>query len=198
MPYKYDVFISYRRAYDWPRFVDGTFMPMLRRELSDALGRPAQIFHDRRLQTGAAWPEELAVALADSRIMISLLSRQYFGSEWCKAELSQMLARRKAVGGCPLAPLIIGGVIHDAGKLPGELDSIQRFSLERYASPDLTERGPRWEELSFAIRELARHAGEAIERVPPHDPGWRSLAVSEFKAVLADAHHQHTGPGHEG
>jgi hypothetical protein len=76
--YRYDAFLSCRRADDWPRFVDGIFLPMLRRELSDALGRPAGIFHDARLETGSAWPQELALAVASSAVMICLWSRQYF------------------------------------------------------------------------------------------------------------------------
>jgi len=182
--YKHDAFLSYRRADDWPRFVDGIFLPMLRRELSDTLGRQAEIFHDGRLEAGGAWPQELALAVARSRIMICLWSRQYFGSDWCKAELGQMLARRQAVGGVPLPPLVVAAVIHDGNQLPGELDSIQRFEIQRYASPDLAERSQRREELSFKVRDLAEQAGHAIEKAPPLDQAWQGLAITAFEGLF--------------
>jgi hypothetical protein len=192
--YSYDAFLSYRRADDWPRFVDGIFLPMLKRELSDTLGRRAEIFHDTRLETGSEWPQELALAVARSRIMVCLWSRQYFGSSWCKAELGQMLARREAVGGIPLPPLIVAAVIHDGNQLPPELDSIQRFEIQRYASPDLAERSQRREELAFAVRNLAEHAGHAIEHAPTLDPTWQGLAITAFEGLPISRRGQYVVP----
>ena len=185
MSYKWDAFLSYRRADDWPRFVDGIFLPMLRRELSDALGGQAKIFHDMRIEVGAEWPQELGLALATSKILICLWSRQYFSSDWCKAELSQMLARREAIGGIPLPPLVISAVIHDGDHIPEELGSIQRLDIHLYASPDLAEHSPRREELSFCVRDLAEHAAKSIEKAPPFDAAWTRLSVDTFDALFA-------------
>lgn len=168
-----------------PGSVDGIFLPMLKRELSDALGDKAKIFHDKQIEVGAEWPPSLALALANSKILICLWSRQYFTSDWCQAELKQMLARREAIGGTPLAPIIISAVIHDGDHIPRDLGSIQRIEIQRYASPDLAEHSQRREELSFCVRKLAEDAGKAIEKVPPFDAAWRQLAVDKFNALFA-------------
>ena len=185
MSYEWDVFLSYRRADDWPRFVDKIFLPMLRRELSDALGRQAKIFHDMRIETGGDWPQGLAVAHATSKILICLWSRQYFSSDWCREELGQMLARREAVGGVPLPPLIVSAVIHDGSHIPRELNSIQRLEIKDYASPDLADHSQRWEELAFQVRRLAEHASTAVEQAPPFDAQWTGLTVGKFQALFA-------------
>jgi hypothetical protein len=106
--------------------------------------------------------------VARSRIMICLWSRQYFGSDWCKAELAQMLARRQAVGGVPLRPLIVAAVIHDGKQLPREL--------------------------SFQVRDLAEHAGHAIEKAPPLDEAWQGLAVTAFEGLFTARQGQYAVP----
>jgi hypothetical protein len=192
--YEWDVFLSYRRANDWPRFVDGIFLPMLKRELSDALGSQAKIFHDMRIETGGDWPQELAVAHAASKILICLWSRQYFTSRWCREELGQMLSRRDAVGGVPRPRLIVSAVIHDGAHIPEDLSSIQRFEIQKYASPDLAEHSQRREELSFLIRDLAEDAGTAIEQAPPFDGAWTQLTVEKFAALFASKRGQWVVP----
>jgi hypothetical protein len=105
-----------------------------------------------------------------------------------------MLARRLAVGGVPLPPLIVAAVIHDGKQLPRELDSIQRLEIQRYASPDLAERSQRREELAFAVRELAEQAGHAIEKAPPLDQAWQELAVSAFEGLFTARQGQYAVP----
>jgi hypothetical protein len=186
LSYKYDAFLSYRRVNKWPVFVEDIFMPMLWHWLQEELDGETEIFYDKdRLETGGEWPHELAEALAMSKVMICLWSRQYFASDWCKAELSHMLARRKAIGGAPLLPLIIPVVIHDGESIPAQLGGITRFQIQKYASPWLGEGSRKKEELAYEIRRLAEHTGRALARVPDYDPGWMRLAVDEFDALFA-------------
>jgi hypothetical protein len=92
--YRYDVFLSYSRANSWPRFVDLHFRPILDHWLSAELGEPSRIFHDARaIEIGQRWPSEIDRGLRDSRVMVALLSRNYFQSDWCRRELASMLAR---------------------------------------------------------------------------------------------------------
>jgi hypothetical protein len=55
--YKHDVFLSYRRSYEWPRFVNKIFVPMLRHFLGLEIGRDPEIFYDaEQIEIGQSWP----------------------------------------------------------------------------------------------------------------------------------------------
>jgi len=193
--YRYDVFLSYRRINRWPQFVDDTFLPMLTHWLTEELDDVPQIFYDRgRLEAGGDWPQELAEAVAASKIILCLWSKQYFSSAWCKAELGHMLARRKAVGGAPLVPIIVPAVIHDGESIPAELRSITKIEIQEYASPWLAENSKSKEELSARIRKLAMNASHALEKAPPFESSWAKLASDEFAALFAARHTQNVVP----
>jgi hypothetical protein len=197
LSYQYEVFLSYRRINEWPVFVEKVFLPMLKHWLQEELDGSLKIFYDvDRLETGEAWPQELAEALAASKLMICLWSRQYFSSDWCKAELSHMLARRKslAAANVPPPPLIIPTVIHDGESIPQQLADIQRFNIQDYSSPWLADGTQKKEELSDQIRRLARHAGHALMKVPEYDPTWPRLATEEFAALFAARNEQSEVP----
>lgn len=182
MSYHYDVFLSYRRIELWPKFVNKHFLPMLTHWLHTELGKKPRIYFDvNDIETGASWPHVLANAVATSKVMICLWSREYLSSDWCKAEFGLMLARRKATSGPndPL-PLILTVIIHDGDDFPEEFSDIQQLSIRDYASPHIGEDSPTKELLDKEIKKLAEHVYNAIQRVPDYDPGWRNLAIDEF------------------
>ncbi len=183
MAYEWDVFLSYRRNNDWPRFVQKQFLPKLRTWLDTELGHAARIFVDvSEIEAGDDWPYELADALAHSKTMICLWSAEYFTSRWCALELTQMLARRKSLAGPSgrLPPLIIGVLIHDSENLPRELSRIQQFPMQDYSSPWIAEGSLTEEHLGFEIRKLAQQVANALRHVPPYDESWPDLAATEF------------------
>ena len=92
MGYKYDVFISYRRAGSASKWVEEHFVPTLEDCLAMELKEP-KVYFDGRLETGTTWPIALASALATSRMLIALWSKNYLESDWCSLELAHMLAR---------------------------------------------------------------------------------------------------------
>ena len=193
--YRYDVFLSYRRIGDWSRFVERSFLPMLTHWLSEELDDPARIFYDRgELQPGGDWPQELAEAIAVSKVMICLWSKQYFTSDWCKAELAHMLARRESVGGTPLAKLVIPVVIHDGQSIPESLGSISRFEIQDYASPYLANDSRTREELSQRLKKLAESVGQALAKAPPFDPAWAGITTRQFDYLFTAKHGQYTVP----
>lgn len=154
--------------------------------LSAELGEEARIYFDAEdIETGMAWPHRLAAGLSSSKVMVCLWSREYFASDWCKAELGHMLTRRKMVSHPhePL-PLVLAVVIHDGAHFPDELRSIQQFPLQDCASPWIHESSPKAELLSDRVKKLAVEVRNAIERVPEHDPEWRGLAVDEFARLF--------------
>jgi hypothetical protein len=183
--YSSDVFLSYRRANAWPKFVGSIFKPMFDHWLSAELGRTAKVFFDiDDIETGAAWPQKLAHGVASSKLMVCLWSMEYFGSEWCKAELSHMLARREAAArrGDP-PPLVVAVVIHGK-RFPDELSDIQQFPIQKYANPWLARGSQNEQELSEKIKLLALHVAHALEQVPEYDASWRDLAVQSFESIF--------------
>jgi TIR domain len=194
--YKYDIFLSYRRANAWPRFVDRIFLPMLRHWLQAEMGRPPHIFFDaEELETGESWPHRLAIGVALSKIMICLWSNEYFYSPWCQAELAHMLARREStrIASGPL-PLVLAVVIHDGDSISPALKDIQQLPIQDYANPWLAPYSPRIEELSEHIRRFSVHVHHALQRVPECDPAWENLAVNEFVQLFAHRTRQHGRP----
>lgn len=183
MAYKWDVFLSYRRSNDWPKFVKKQFLPKLRTWLETELGHDAHIFVDvDAIETGADWPYELADALAHSKTMVCLWSAQYFTSRWCALELTQMLMRRQSLAGSSgrLPPLIIAALIHDSENLPRELSRIQQFPMQECSSPWIAKGSRTEERLGFEIRKLAQHVANALKHVPPYDESWPDLVTTEF------------------
>jgi len=186
MAYQYDVFLSYRRSNDWPRFVEKHFFPKFKHWLDAALGRTSEIFFDvHDIETGDAWPYKLANGLAHSKTMVCLWSREYFSSKWCALELTQMLARRKSFEGSsgPL-PLILAVVIHDSENLDHSLADIQRFTLQDYSNPWIAEGSPTAERLSVEIERLARDVADALAQVPAYDAAWPGLVTAEFMRLF--------------
>jgi hypothetical protein len=95
MDYNYDVFVSYKRSEEWNDWVSHKFIPMLRRHLDLRLADTPRIFCDDQIHAGTDWPDELAHALASSRVLIPLFSRGYFSSSWCLHELYAMRHKEK-------------------------------------------------------------------------------------------------------
>ncbi len=194
--YEYDVFLSYRRANDWPRFVNDHFLPKFRHWLDTTPGRASSIFFDaREIETGESWPYRLAEALAHSRVMVCLWSKEYFSSQWCGAELSHMLTRRQALTNNygPL-PLILAAVIHDGDDIDAGLNEIQRFPLQKYSNPWIAEGSPVAEVLSMKIQEFAEHVAHALNRAPDYDPSWPDLATKDIGGIFESRAVQHVLP----
>lgn len=163
---------------------------MLDHWLTSELGEDARIFFDADdIEAGQSWPQRLADGVASSKVMVCLWSREYFRSEWCAQELSHMLARRASTAGSGMPlPLVIGVVIHDGEDIPHGVADIQRFPIQKYASPWIQQRSPNAERLSEQIRELASSVGKACASAPDHDPEWRRLATAQFRSLFEPRH----------
>jgi hypothetical protein len=194
--YQYDVFLSYKRANRWPRFVNAIFIPMFRHWLEEEMGCPPRIFFDADvIETGESWPHRLASGVASSKVMVCLWSNEYFCSPWCQAELSQMLARRERtkINSVPL-PLILAMVIHDGQNIAPYLNDIERMPIQKYANPWMAKDSPRAEELSNRVRKFSSHVHHAISRAPMCDPAWSQIAAAEFVQLFAQQASQRKVP----
>jgi TIR domain len=197
MAYQWDVFLSYRRSNDWPRFVEKLFLPMFKHWLDEAVGESSKIFFDAHdIETGEQWPSKLADALAHSKTMVSLWSREYFKSKWCASELEQMLARRNSVAAGPYGrpPIVLAVVIHDCEHVDQSVADIQRYSLKGLCDPWIAEGSLMAEKLSREIESLARDVADALGRAPAYDDAWRDLITQEFNDLFNDTSTQQLPP----
>ena len=186
MSYKYDIFISYRRHGEWPDWVKEKFLPIFYHWIGEELGRDVRIFFDQNVESGTSWPNELAYALAHSKVLVPLWSRQYFNSNWCKAELSHMLMREKECGfRTPNKPtgLIIPATIHDGQDLPKVIRSISYEQLQECTNIRMAKNSSTEEELSRKICRWAPSIVKAICEVPPHDLNWASMTYEDFSGL---------------
>jgi hypothetical protein len=187
MPYKYDVFISYRRYGLWPQWVKEHFLPIFQHWLGEELGKNVRICWDGNLETGNDWPPDLGDKLAASRTLVPLLSRQYFNSAWCKTELALMCARESRcglIGGQLHKRLIVPAIIHDGEYLPQYVRVIQAAKLQDCANVLVAPESPTLEDLSNRIRSWVPDVVKAIRRAPKHDPHWTELSIDQFKRLF--------------
>ena len=182
--YEYDVFLSYSRAAGWSDWVVAHFRPIVQHWLTSELGREARIFHDTRdIMTGDRWPERIQSALDASKIMIALLSRNYFSSEWCVKELGSMYARAEHFRANGLSGRIIFPVaIHDSdpNEVPELVRSLEIKAIQDFCDPFMHPKGDTREQLSLALRAFCRHAAMEIDALPAKSFSWRPLDPTQY------------------
>lgn len=185
--YEHNIFISYRRMdKDWIRWTKENFLRPLRALLRPALS-DVRIFADDQIETGASWPAYLAGALARSRILIPILSRDYFKSDWCRLELALMRHREQLVGyRTPAQPrvLILPVVIDDGNFFPVEVQDMQGEPFHDFANVCMCVDGPRQEEFAAHIKMWCPRIEKALDVIPPYDPAWEKLAHEQFAQMF--------------
>jgi hypothetical protein len=175
MGYRYDVFVSYTwrvpRAQQWVRHV-------LHPPLCDFLALhakipPERVFLDEReVRPGMEVETNVHDALRDSRVLLAVLSPQYFESGWCLTEFHTMLARQKATGKRVIYPLAVwdGNWYADEAKALAPLD---------YNSWGTLERGMRRKRWNDAVHALAKELEPLIHGCPAHDPSWAVTVLDD-------------------
>jgi hypothetical protein len=186
--YEYDVFLSYRRRGEWPAWVKKHFYPLLCHWLGEELDRPEpRVYWDEdRLEAGDHYPNELAAALSCSAVLLSLFSRQYFSSPWCKTELELMKAREEMYG--YRTPhkrdvLIVAAKIHDSD---GFEPDVQRADLSEFANPRIAPEGGKAEQLADRIMSaVAPPVAAAILAAPLRSEDWLTPAAAAMEETLS-------------
>ena len=186
--YENDIFISYRRSdVDWVRWTRENFVRALSSLLRVRCG-PIKVFMDDTIEDGASWPNHLARSLSRSRIMVAVLSRDYFQSEWCRLELALMHHREKT-GNLRTAAnpggLIIPVVIDDGNCFPPEVQAMQAEPLHSFANPFMRPDSPKQEAMAEVLRDkLCTSIERALVSTPTFDPAWEQVAHTQFEAVF--------------
>ena len=185
--YQYDVFISYPRIGQTPDWVEEHFVPALKHCVSLELGREPEIYFDKRLALGTTWPVDLGEKLAQSRVLISLWTRNYLGSDWCDLELAHMLARERETGLRSKENangIVILIIVHDGETNPHHLNKIQTVENIEYFNPKMRKDGKKSERFYDKLKKHAESIAELIENAPPWKPEWETQAADEFLALF--------------
>jgi hypothetical protein len=194
--YIYDAFLSYKRSPGWSAYINRHFLPKLEFWLDNFLEQRSRIYLDTQLETGVAWPRSLEYALAHSKVIVCLWTKQYFSSDWCIKELSLMLARRRAAADGPEGPLplILAVVLHDCEDVDPTLGDIQLFNLQKYANPWMSREGRTAERLSLEVQRFADHLAKAMAMAPQFEQNWLGLEASEFQHLYKGTPRQDRPP----
>lgn len=167
--------------------------------LAEELGQPPRIFLDEQIEAGHVWPEELADALARSKVLVGLWTPLYFSSAWCQSELAHMYARERQCGlrsRGRRGSLIIPATLHDGEDFPTRAKKRQMVDLSAYASPWAVRDGPTTEALAQRIAAWVPTVAHAIQRAPAFDPTWQDLAFEDFMALFTRTNLEQTNlPG---
>lgn len=185
--YQHHLFISYRRSDKlWVRWANENFAEPLQTFLRASVD-DLKVFIDQNIETGSSWPDRLAQGLARSRLLIPLLSRAYFQSEWCRLELALMFQREQQCQfRCPGndSVLIIPFVYDDGECFPVEVRRMQPREIHDYANPYVRADTPSFESFSELLRQECPRILEALNKVPPFNPDWEQISHSEFEKLF--------------
>jgi hypothetical protein len=168
MGYRYDVFVSYtwrvRRAQQWVR--DVLHPPLTEFLELEAKISPDRVFLDERaVRPGMDVETKVHDALRDSRMLLAVLSPQYFDSGWCLTEFHTMLDRQRRTGTRVIYPL----AVWDGDKYAAEA---QRLAPRNFNQWGTLERNMRRKRFSDTVRELAKELEPLVRGCPTHDPSW--------------------------
>jgi hypothetical protein len=179
MPYEYDVFLSYQRAYPFRSWVHEIFLPLLEPFLANALNRKkVKIFRDSNgIHSGDHFPSSLWNGLVRSRCLVAIWSPLYFQSAWCMHELTTMLDRERRYNyrtkakpsGLVIPVLVLGST----DQFPVIARTTQHFDCRNYfrvgkAFVDMT----RYVEFQDAMLEWVPELARAIDNAPPWRKNW--------------------------
>ena len=174
--YKYDVFISYnhgnKKIATW---VEHIFFPHFVFCLEESLGRPAQVYFDKKdINPGDKWKSDLRHALAHTRLLVPIWSIKYFLSKYCGAEFAVMLHREKELrywedgqkGGLIVPVQLWGEISH----FPEVARQIQFLECRHYGN--LRTGSPRLEEFEDYISQWVPNLAQKIRCAPVCDSAW--------------------------
>jgi hypothetical protein len=154
---------------------------------ASACPRRRSDFRGRSNRNWLLWPARLAKALAHSRLLIPILSRDYFNSDWCRLELALMHHREKFVGYRTPAQdsvLILPLVIDDGNSFPPEVQDMQGEPIHSFAITCMCPDGPRQEEFAAHLKQWCPRVEQALQTIPPYDPAWEALAHVQFAEMF--------------
>lgn len=187
MSYEHNVFISYAHGDLWTPWVRDKFVHHLRAYLEIEVGSP-EVFVDDQIQTGAHWEAFLKRKVACSKLMLCLLSANYFHREWCRREMALMFEREKSLGiegENENYGLIIPVRLGDGHAFPDLIRGVQHHDFEQFADPDLPRGTERASLFNQSMRKLAKTIACTLPRAPLYCEDWQLFTGDAFVTELA-------------
>lgn len=187
MNYEHHIFLSYARGDLWTPWVKDRFLPRLRAYLESEIGE-LEISVDHQIGAGAPWDMNLRRRVARSRIMVALISANYFHSNWCRREMALMLEREKSLGleghdenyGL-LIPVRLG----DGLTFPDLITRVQYHDFVDFADPDLPHGSVRASNFNDSVKKLVQIIRDTLPRVPEEcSEDWANFTGDEFLDAL--------------
>lgn len=193
MPYKYDIFLSYRRSPVRDQWIIEHFIPLFweraREEIAGETGRaPSGLFFDQTelsdetrkgtlqqhgIEPGENWQNELREAIKASRCMVALWSPLYFHSEWCQIEWKSFAGRRIN----PVHPTLLVPIsVFDGDRFPSAARAAQYFNLSDFV---LVGEGFKKTELYITFQQELRNLARRVARVISSAPEWEDWPLPE-------------------
>lgn len=195
--YENDIFISYAHDDNRPQFGSNGWIDYFEEHLRSMAqgmlgngpqGEKVKIYRDQRLRRFGGFDEQLARSLADSAVLICVLSPNYLTSEWCKWELNEFLKHAHS-------SRILKAVIRPVNEQeqPEEI----RRTLDSYFyrisessglfnelrpqinKEDIADYAMRLETLAQNVVELLKQ----IRRAPPEESGGRRGGAAPLRGV---------------
>jgi hypothetical protein len=183
MSYEFEVFISYRRAYDWQEWVLTIFQPLLAKWLDLPKGDKDVFLDSRAEQPGLRWPPKIAAAMARSKVLVALWTPNYYaGSHWCRTELDFILERERNCGGA--YDLVVPVVLNNPDSLLDDLQLRSPIDVSPFGNIRSTQ-SRLYEDLGDLIRaRLAPAIRERLKSAPPFDAAWDEAAKIATAAAV--------------
>ncbi|SHF83215.1 TIR domain-containing protein [Streptoalloteichus hindustanus] len=174
--YKYDLFISYSRHGSVQRWLLNHFFKKLRECLADQIAPAPRVYVDQTMPRAVHWPSNLQYALRHSKIMVQLLTPQYFVSPWCMAEWRSMQARERALGlaGLKIPQGLIYPILYsDSDNFPMEARERSWWDFKEFSQPDPVYQDTRdYVKFHRKVTELACDLVQLLQQVPEWRPDW--------------------------
>ena len=102
--FKYDLFVSYAHANDKPWGWVSDFTRTLKEEL-ESKSRDFNIWWDPGLRTGEDFDLAIASVISESAVFLSVLSKAYADSTYCKKEVEEFRQQRHPAFGLTVGTL---------------------------------------------------------------------------------------------
>jgi hypothetical protein len=174
--YRFDLFVSYSRTPNASKWVCTHFVPTLRDELTEELGREPQIFLDVQQEAGTSWPDNLLWALQRSKLLVAVWAPPYFRSHWCLAEWHTFRRRERQLGVGPggLRPLVYPIRFRDGDRFPSEAGTVQQeMCFKEYCNPDPQfATSHAFEPFRKKVQAVAEQLALRLDDLPEWTPDW--------------------------
>jgi TIR domain. len=168
MPYRYELFISYSwrvpRAQSWVRDV---LVPPLYEflDLQAKIPKESVFLDDRVNRPGMDVEKSVHEALRDSKVLLAILSPQYFDSGWCLTEFHTLLDRQQATKQHIIYPI----AVWDGHKYPADIKNLNPLDFNKWGTLERGMRRKRWND---TVLDLVKELEKLIANSPQHDPTW--------------------------